>query len=209
MPNKIQAGQRPALQYVQMSMAATPSTMARLGQNAPSFTLPDVLIGKNISLADFADPPALLVIFLCRHCPYVLHVKPGLVQLGTDYAKDLLAVVSISSNDAERYPDDAPDSLAELARELPFPLLYDETQEVAKAYHAACTPDFFLFDRARKLVYRGQLDESRPGNRKPLTGADLRAAIDAVLAHRPVSQNQKPSIGCNIKWKPGNEPAYF
>ncbi|MBV9673891.1 MAG: thioredoxin family protein [Verrucomicrobia bacterium] len=190
-------------------MATTPSTMARLGQNAPPFTLPDVLTRKKVSLADFSNPQALLVIFLCRHCPYVLHVKAALIQLGTDYANDLLGVVSISSNDAERYPDDAPDSLAELARELPFPLLYDETQEVAKKYHAACTPDFFLFDRTRKLVYRGQLDESRPSNRKPATGADLRAAIDAVLANRSVSENQRPSIGCNIKWKPGNEPAYF
>ena len=191
-----------------MSMATTPSTMTELGRNAPQFALPNVLTGKTMTLGDFEGRTALLVMFICKHCPYVLHVKPALTQLATDYSDRPLGIVSICSNDAERYPDDAPERLAEMARELPFPLLYDETQEVAKAYRAACTPDFFLFDSQHRLVYRGQLDDSRPGNNRPLTGRDLRAAIDAVLAGKPVKPDQRASIGCNIKWKPGNEPNY-
>ena len=191
-----------------MSMAATPSTMTELGRKAPQFALPNALTGQSVTLGDFDGHKALLVMFICRHCPYVLHVKPALIQLANDYVDQPLGIVSISSNDAERYPDDAPERIAEMARELPFPLLYDETQEVAKAYRAACTPDFFLFDTHQRLVYRGQLDDSRPGNNRPLTGGDLRAAIDAVLADRPVNPDQRASVGCNIKWKPGNEPDY-
>jgi len=182
--------------------------MTGLGHGAPPFALPNVFDGETITLDHFAGRKALLIMFICKHCPYVLHVKPALVHLAKDYADQSLAIVSISSNDAERYPDDAPERIAELARELPFPLLYDETQEVAKAYRAACTPDFFLFNRQHRLVYRGQLDDSRPGNNRPLTGRDLRAAIDAVLADRPVNPDQRASVGCNIKWKAGNEPAY-
>jgi peroxiredoxin len=183
--------------------------MTELGRTAPDFSLPDVSSGKLVSLKDFAGKKALLVIFMCRHCPYVLHVKPQLISLGREYAGRGVGMVGISSNDAQRYPDDAPEKLAEMAQELPFPLLYDESQEVAKAYQAACTPDFFLFDANRTLVYRGQLDESRPGNNKPLTGQDLRPALDAMLVGNPVSADQRASIGCNIKWKPGNEPDYF
>lgn len=183
--------------------------MTELGRNAPQFALPNVLTGKTMTLGDFEGRMALLVMFICKHCPYVLHVKPALIQLAMDYADQPLGIVSICSNDAKRYPDDAPERIAEMARELPFPLLYDETQEVAKAYRAACTPDFFLFDSQHRLVYRGQLDDSRPGNNRPLTGRDLRAAIDAVLAGKPVKPDQRASIGCNIKWKPGNEPNYY
>jgi peroxiredoxin len=192
-----------------MSMAATPSTMTELGRNAPQFALPNVLTGQTMTLGDFEGHTALLVMFICKHCPYVLHVKPALIKLAMDYADEPLGIVSICSNDAERYPDDAPERIAEMARELPFPLLYDETQEVAKAYRAACTPDFFLFDSQHRLVYRGQLDDSRPGNNRPRTGRDLRAAIDAVLAGKPVKPDQRASVGCNIKWKPGNEPDYY
>jgi thiol-disulfide isomerase/thioredoxin len=191
-----------------MSMAATSSTMTELGQKAPPFSLPDVLTHKNVTLDQFKDKKALLVMFICKHCPYVIHVKPALIQLAREYANQSVGIVGISANDAQHYPDDAPENLAKMARELGFPLLYDESQEVAKAYRAACTPDFFLFDGDRRLVYRGQLDDSRPGNNKPLTGRDLRAAIDAVLSGKPVSQEQRASIGCNIKWKPGNEPDY-
>jgi peroxiredoxin len=194
--------------YVQMSMAITPSEMIELGRKAPEFALPDVLTGNRVTLDQFTGKQALLVMFICKHCPYVLHVKPALVQLACDYAARSIGIISISSNDAQRYRDDAPERLAQMAEELPFPLLYDETQEVAKAYRAACTPDFFLFDQERRLVYRGQLDESRPGNGRPLTGRDLRAAIDAALSGRQVDPNQRASIGCNIKWKPGNEPDY-
>ncbi len=192
-------------------MALTPSTMLALGTKAPDFRLPDVVSGKVIFLETFAGKKALLVMFICHHCPYVQHVKDELAKLGKDYAKQSVGIVAISANDAANYPDDAPDKLAAMAKELgfTFPLCYDESQGVAKAYTAACTPDFFLFDAARTLVYRGQLDESRPGNNKPLTGNDLRAAIDAVLAGKPVSQQQQPSVGCNIKWKKGLEPAYY
>lgn len=192
-------------------MALTPSTMLALGTQAPDFSLPDVVSGRTISLKDFTEKKALLVMFICRHCPYVQHVKKELARLGKDYTNKDVGIVAISSNDAARYADDAPEELKEMAGQLGFgfPFCYDESQEVAKAYTAACTPDFFLFDRDRRLVYRGQLDDSRPGNFKRLTGHDLRAAMDAVLEDRPVDSDQKPSVGCNIKWKPGNEPAYF
>jgi len=192
-----------------MSMSATPSTMTELGRQAPEFALPDVLTGQTVALSDFAGRKALLVMFICKHCPYVLHVKPALIELARDYSGRPLGIVAISSNDAERYPDDAPERLAEMARELSFPLLYDETQNVAKAYRAACTPDFFLFDANQHLAYRGQLDDSRPGNTRRRTGRDLRAAINAVLADQPVNSDQRASVGCNIKWKPGNEPDYY
>ena len=195
--------------YVQMSMSAKPSTMTELGQGAHSFALPDVITGETVTLDHFAERKALLIMFICRHCPYVIHVKPALIQLAADFSRHSLGIVGISSNDAARYPDDAPESLAELAEELKFSVLYDENQQVAKAYRAACTPDFFLYDAARKLAYRGQLDDSRPGNGRPLTGRDLRAAITAVLTGSPVSRDQRPSVGCSIKWKPGNEPDYF
>ena len=192
-------------------MALTPSTMTALGSQAPDFSLPDVATDQRVSLSDFSQSSALLMMFICRHCPYVQHVKEELARLGRDYVKKGLGVVAISSNDAKNYPDDAPKGLQAMAVELRFnfPYLYDETQETAKAYGAACTPDFFLYDSDRKLVYRGQLDDSRPGNNKPLSGKDLRAAIDAVLAGKPVSFEQKPSVGCNIKWKQGNEPDYY
>ena len=192
-------------------MVKTASTMMPLGAEAPDFNLPDVVSGEEVSLDDFADEKALLVIFLCRHCPFVQHIKEELARLGREYADRSLGIVAISANDADNYPDDSPESLKEFAEEtgFSFPLCHDETQEVAKAYAAACTPDFFLFDENRELVYRGQLDDSRPGNDEPVDGHDLRAAIDAVLAGEPVSEDQKPSIGCNIKWKPGNEPDYF
>ena len=192
-------------------MALTPSTMLELGTKAPEFRLPDVVSGKTISLSTFAGKRALLVMFICRHCPYVVHVRQELARLGRDYAKQSVGIVAISANDAAGHPDDAPAKLSEMAKELgfAFPFCHDESQAVAKAYTAACTPDFFLFDAGRALAYRGQLDEARPGNGKPLNGTDLRAAIDAVLAGKAVSPDQKPSIGCNIKWKKGNEPAYY
>jgi peroxiredoxin len=188
----------------------TESTMLELGRQAPEFQLPDVVSGETITLETFAGKKGLLVMFICRHCPYVVHVQSELARLGSDYADKSVGVVAISANDADDYPMDAPGSLKQMAKQLGFrfPYCYDETQETAKAYTAACTPDFFLFDENRKLVHRGQLDDSRPENNKPLTGSDLRAAIDAVLAGQPVNPNQKPSIGCNIKWKPGNQPRY-
>jgi len=193
-------------------MALTPSTMLMaLGAPAPDFSLPDVVSGRTIALKAFEGKQALLVMFICRHCPYVVHVKDALARLGKDYASKDVGVVAISANDAATHPDDAPDKLKAMAKEhgFTFPFCYDESQETAKAYSAACTPDFFLFDAGRKLVYRGQLDDSRPGNGKPMTGKDLRAAIDAVLAGTPVSRTQMPSVGCSIKWKKGNEPAYY
>ncbi|MEH2213068.1 thioredoxin family protein [Nostoc sp.] len=192
-------------------MALATSTMLPLGTKAPDFNLPEVVSGKATSLSTFADKKALLVMFICRHCPFVKHVQNELVQLGRDYFTSDLAIVAISANDAKNYPDDAPESLQAFSTEqgLNFTLCYDESQETAKAYTAACTPDFFVFDDQRQLVYRGQLDDSRPSNGKPVTGADLRAAIEAVLAGKPVPSEQKPSVGCNIKWKPGNQPSYF
>jgi peroxiredoxin len=179
--------------------------MTELGRPAPELALPNVLTAKPVALEDFRDRKALLVMFICRHCPYVMHVKPELIRLGNDFRNKDLGIVAISANDANAYPADAPDKLAEMARDLPFPLLYDEPQGVAKAYRAVCTPDFFLFNQDRRLVYRGQLDDSRPGNNRPLTGRDLRAAIDAVLLDKPVDPNQRASVGCSIKWKPGSE----
>lgn len=184
--------------------------MLALGTKAPDFQLPDTT-GRPVTLSDFQGAPALVVVFLCNHCPYVKHIRDGLAQLARDYAPRGVKVVGINSNDAKHYPADSPARMAEEARAAGyvFPYLYDETQAVAKAYRAACTPDFYLFDGHQRLVYRGQLDDSRPGNGIPVTGKDLRAAIDAVLAGQPVAPTQKPSIGCNIKWKPGNEPAWF
>ena len=189
-------------------MALTPSTMVALGIPAPNFQLPDVVSNRTISLATFAKKKALLVMFICRHCPYVEHVKKELANIGKSYAQKEIGIIAISSNDIQNYPEDRPERLKAMAEELGFnfPYCYDETQEVAKAFSAACTPDFFLYDRGRKLVYRGQLDDSRPGNGKPLTGRDLRKAIDQVLTDQPVTPHQTPSMGCNIKWKKGSEP---
>jgi peroxiredoxin len=189
----------------------TESTMLPLGTKAPDFQLPDVSSGKIISLESFSNKTALLVIFLCQHCPFVKHIKQELAKIGEDYANSGLGIVAISSNDVTNYPDDSPEKLKAMAQELnlTFPLCYDETQKVARSYTAACTPDFFLFNRDFQLAYRGQLDDSRPGNNIPVTGVDLRAAIAAVLAGAAIASEQKPSIGCNIKWKPGNEPPYF
>lgn len=191
-------------------MAATPSTMLPLGSPAPDFRLPDTE-GRTVALGDFKEAPALLVGFICNHCPFVKHVRQGLSALAREYTEKGVAIVGISSNDALAYPDDNPANMAREKAEAGyvFPYLYDESQQVAQAYRAACTPDFYIFDGARKLVYRGQMDDSRPGNNLPVTGKDLRAALDAVLAGQPVSDHQKPSIGCNIKWKPGNEPDYY
>lgn len=192
-------------------MVRTASTMLSLGTPAPDFALPDVH-NKTVSLQDFAEAPALVVVFMCNHCPYVQHVADGLARLAREYQEERgVAFVGINSNDAEQYPDDSPDKMAEEARKrgYTFPYLYDQTQEVAKAYRAACTPDFFVFDRDRKLFYRGQMDDSRPGNGAPVTGKDLRGALDILLADQVYTYDQKPSLGCNIKWKPGNEPDYF
>jgi peroxiredoxin len=188
-------------------MAAT-STMMPLGTEAPDFSLADVVSGRTVTLHDLDDEQALLVMFICRHCPYVAHVRPAIAALARDHIGSGLGIVAISANDPATYPEDAPEGLAAEAVEAgyTFPYLFDETQEVAKAYTAACTPDFFLFDRDRRLAYRGQFDSSRPGNGVPVTGEDLRAAIDAVLEERPVSKDQRPSVGCSIKWRPGNEP---
>ena len=191
-------------------MVAVNSTMLPLGTMAPDFRLPDTS-GKTVSLANFQKAPALLVIFMCNHCPYVKHIRSGLAQLARDYQPRGVAIVGISSNDVANYPADSPARMAEEAKSAgyTFPYLYDESQQVAKDYKAACTPDIFLFDQNQRLAYRGQMDDSRPGNGLPVTGKDLRAALDALLASKPVSPAQKPSIGCNIKWKPGNEPDYF
>jgi peroxiredoxin len=191
-------------------MALTPSTMLPLGTVAPDFKLPDTN-GKIISLADFKDQAALLVIFMCNHCPYVIHIRAGISQLARDFAPRGIGIVGISSNDAKNYPADSPARMRDEAKSAGyiFPYLYDETQAVAKNYRAACTPDFFLFAQNRRLVYRGQFDASRPGNSLPITGNDLRAALDTLLAGKIISENQTASIGCNIKWRAGNEPDYF
>ncbi|MGK7346577.1 MAG: thioredoxin family protein [Candidatus Nitrospinota bacterium M3_3B_026] len=192
-------------------MVLTPSTMSLpLGAQAPDFNLPDPE-GKTYSLDDFPGAKSYLVIFMCNHCPYVKHVRHELAALARDYQAKGVAVIGINSNDAANYPDDSPAKMKEETEKTgyTFPYLYDETQETAKAYRAACTPDFYVFDSAKKLVYRGQMDDSRPGNGKPVTGADLRAALDAVLEARPIPADQTPSVGCNIKWKRGNEPDYF
>jgi peroxiredoxin len=184
--------------------------MLELGTPAPAFSLPDTA-GRVVSSDDFAAARALLVMFICNHCPFVQHVRAELARIGRDYAPRGVAIVAISSNDVAAYPDDSPERMRDEKKRAgyPFPYLYDESQEVAAAYRAACTPDFFLFAADRRLVYRGQLDDSRPGNNVPVTGADLRAALDAVLAGRPVPEPQQPSLGCNIKWKPGNQPVWW
>ena len=176
--------------------------MLPLGTSAPNFNLPNI-DGKTVSLADFKSAPALLVLFICNHCPYVKHIRAGLADMGREYQKRGAAIVAISSNDVENYPDDSPEKMKAEAKSAGyvFPYLYDESQAVARAYQAACTPDIFLFDKDRKLVYRGQFDDSRPGNGRPVTGKDLRAALDSVLAGKPVAEQQTPSVGCNIKWK--------
>ena len=191
-------------------MARTESTMLELGTQAPEFSLPDTN-EKQVSLADFADAKGLLVVFMCNHCPYVIHLRDALAAFAKEYQPQGLVVVGINSNDASNYPDDSPEKMAEAVatQGYTFPYLYDESQAVAKSYMAACTPDFFLFDQNKNLVYRGQFDDSRPRNDEPVTGADLRAAVDALLSGNEISADQKPSMGCNIKWKPGNEPEYF
>jgi peroxiredoxin len=183
--------------------------MLPLGTPAPNFALPDTR-GKTVQLSDFKDHPVLLVMFICNHCPYVKHVRLELASLAREYQARKAGVVAINSNDVTHYPEDSPQKMAEEIRSAsyPFPYLYDESQSAAKDYRAACTPDFYVFDQQRKLVYRGQLDDSRPGNGIPVTGKDLRAALDAVLSGKPVPAHQKPSMGCNIKWKAGHEPDY-
>lgn len=192
-------------------MVQTVSTMLPLGAKAPDFTLADVRTGQPVGLASFEGRKALVVMFICSHCPFVKHLNPELARLGRDYEGSGLGIVAISANDATTHPNDAPEALARQAKEFgfKFPYLHDATQEVAKAYRAACTPDFFLFDENRMLIYRGQFDSSRPGNAIPVTGGDLRAAIDAALAGEQPRPDQKPSIGCNIKWRAGSEPDYF
>jgi peroxiredoxin len=191
-------------------MARTPSTMLALGTSAPSFDLPD-FDGRRHALGDFSASPALLVAFICNHCPFVQHMRVEFAKFAREYAPRGLAVVAINSNDPEAYPQDGPAAMRAEAASLgySFPYLVDSTQAVAKAYRAACTPDFLVFDAGRRLVYRGQFDDSRPASGKPVTGADLRRAVDAVLAGAPVDAVQRPSLGCNIKWKPGSEPDYF
>lgn len=191
-------------------MPATPSTMPELGNPANHFNLPEPATGLTRGLADFAESDALLVMFICNHCPFVVHVADQLAAIARDYHDKGLAVVAINSNDADHYPDDAPEKMVTFAEEhaLSFPYLFDQDQAVAKLYHAACTPDFFLYDNERRLAYRGQLDGARPGNDAPNDGNDLRTAIDAILKGTPAPDAQTPSMGCNIKWKPGNEPSY-
>ncbi len=190
-------------------MAATTSTMLELGAAAADFALPDT-DGNTVTLADFADRKALLVIFMCNHCPFVKHIADALAVLGKDLQSKGVGVIAISSNSVAEYPDDGPEAMKKerAARGYAFPYLYDETQEVAKSYRAACTPDFFLFDGDQELAYRGQMDDSRPDSGIPVTGQDIRAAVDAVLIGKLVRSEQKPSMGCNIKWIPGNEPKY-
>ena len=184
-------------------MGKTPSSMVALGTRAPDFALRDVVTGKTVSLAEAAGSKGTLVMFICRHCPFVKHVQGELANIGRDYAKSGVGIVAISANDESTHPEDSPANLAAMSKELgfAFPYLFDELQDVAKAYDAQCTPDFFLYDARGVLVYRGQLDDSRPGNGLPVTGKDLRAALDALVAGRPVSTEQRPSIGCNIKWR--------
>ena len=190
-------------------MAQTPSTMIELGTKAPEFNLPDP-DGRTFSRDEIAGSRGLLVMFICNHCPFVKHVGEELSRIGNEYPDKGIGIVAISSNDINTHPDDAPPKMKEFAKQygITFPYLFDESQEIAKSYSAACTPDFFLFDANLELVYRGQLDDSRPGNDQPVTGSDLRAAMDALVEDKPVATDQKPSIGCNIKWTPGNEPEY-
>lgn len=191
-------------------MARTPSTMPDLGLPAPAFSLPDPS-GRIYTLDDFSEARALLVVFMCNHCPFVIHLRPALAEFAREYQDRGLAVVGINANDAISHPDDSPEKMAEEIANAgyAFPYLYDESQQTAKDYRAACTPDFFLYDADRKLVYRGQFDASRPGNDIPVTGEDLRAAVDALLAGQDIPAEQLASLGCNIKWRAGNEPDYF
>jgi len=191
-------------------MVKTASQPLSMGMIAPDFLLPDTN-GEIMSLSDFIDSPVLVLVFMCNHCPFVKHVAPELAELARDYQRRGVAVVGINSNDAQAYPDDSPEKMAQevVQRDYTFPYLFDATQEVAKAYRAACTPDFYVFDKDRRLVYHGQMDDSRPGGAAAATGDDLRKAIDATLAGQPIPFAQKPSIGCNIKWKPGSAPDYF
>ncbi|MEM9454866.1 MAG: thioredoxin family protein [Myxococcota bacterium] len=191
-------------------MVMTPSQMVALGTQAPAFALPDPS-GRKVSLDDYPDAKGFLVVFMCNHCPFVKHIREELARLGQELSPRGVVMVGINSNDADKYPDDSPERMKAEAETYGYTFAYlvDETQEVAKAYSAACTPDFYLFDAKRALVYRGQLDDSRPSNGKPVTGADVRAAVDALLEGRPALEQQVPSIGCNIKWKSGNAPEYF
>ena len=191
-------------------MAGVSSTMLELGTAAPDFSLPDTT-GQLVSLADYKQAPATLVVFMCNHCPYVKHIANQFAEFAREYQAKGVAVIGVNANDVSTHPDDSPEKMAEEAKKIgyTFPYLYDETQEVAKSYRAACTPDFFLFDKDHKLAYRGQFDGSRPGNKIAVTGQDLRMALDAVLQDQPVPAEQKASMGCNIKWKAGNEPGYF
>ena len=191
-------------------MALTPSTMLELGTPAPNFSLPEPATGKTVALSDCKDAPALLVVFMCNHCPYVKHIREALAKFAREYQAKGLAMVGINANDSKAYPGDSPEKMIEEVEKAgySFPYLFDASQDVAKAYRAACTPDFFLFDGDRKLVYRGQFDGSRPGNNEPITGSDLRAAADAVLQGQTLTSDQKPSIGCNIKWRSDNIPDY-
>ena len=191
-------------------MALTPSTMLPLGTKAPDFQLVDVVSQEIISLSNFSEQKGLLVIFLCCHCPFVKHIETEIAKLSHDYLVKGIGIIAISVNDIDKYPDDRPESLKNMAERLGFnfPVCYDQTQNIAKVYQAACTPDFFLFDQQLELVYRGQLDDSRPGNQLPVTGKDLRTALNALIEGQAIITEQKPSIGCNIKWKPGNEPNY-
>ena len=188
-------------------MTLTPSLMQELGTPAPDFALPDTE-GNTVRKSDFTDAKALLVVFMCNHCPYVIHIREGLAEFGAEYQEKGLAMVGINANDARSHPQDSFDNMVKEKKQVgyTFPYLHDESQEVAKAYGAVCTPDFFLYDGSGKLVYRGQFDDSRPRNDAPVTGKDLRAAADALLAGKPIPEDQKPSVGCNIKWKPGNAP---
>lgn len=190
-------------------MTVTASKMISLGTSAPDFILPDT-DGNIVSLNDFEQAPALLVVFMCNHCPFVKHILKDFVELAKEYQEEGVAVVAINSNDVDGFPEDSLEMMAQKVKEagFTFPYLYDETQEAAKAYQATCTPDFFLYDKERKLVYRGQMDDSRPGNNVPITGSDLRAALEAVIEGKKVPAKQRPSMGCNIKWKKGNEPDY-
>lgn len=191
-------------------MVQTASRMLALGTRAPEFALPDAVTGRTVSLPDFLEDPALLVMFICNHCPFVIHVRDEFARLERDFRERGLAIVAVNANDLGTHPQDGPEPMKALAKEMGwgFPFLFDAGQETAKAFGAACTPDFFLFNASRRLVYRGQLDDSRPSNDLPVTGRDLRRAIEAVLKGRPAPHEQKPSIGCNIKWRPGNEPGY-
>jgi peroxiredoxin len=192
-------------------MTVTPSTMLPLGTPAPPFSLPKAVDGTAVSLDQFRGKPALLIMFICNHCPFVVHLRDELGRLAKDYEKRGVGILAINANSSATHPQDGPAAMKTLAERQGwnFPFLFDEDQSVAKAYRAACTPDFYVFDKEMKLVYRGQLDGSRPGNGVPVTGADLRAALDATLSGDAVSPDQKPSVGCNIKWSPGNEPDYF